>query len=264
MYINILIIVLVIVSIIFLTTTYAFKKKEGLKSKNKDYLEGIDVIYWINLDRSTDRRKSMEKMFEDPIFKGKKIVRISAVDGKASNIDTVLNDNFEGMLPDKFSKVEYACLLSHLKTIKQFSESTGETALIMEDDMTLEYKPYWKKSVNQIIKNAPSDWELIQLCININSPLKKLYTLNTNGIISCNGAYIVNKRGSLKLNDEIFKLHDTVHVADVYIFNKLTTYAYKYPMFTYGFNQSSTIHQEHLEQHDTNKKIIDNFIKGRA
>ena len=63
MYINILIIVLVIVSIIFLTTTYALKNKEGLKSKNKDHLEGINVIYWINLDRSTDRRKNMEKMF---------------------------------------------------------------------------------------------------------------------------------------------------------------------------------------------------------
>ena len=65
MYIKILIIVLVIVSIIFLTTTHAYKKKEGLKTKkNKDYLDGIDVIYWINLERSQDRRKNMEKMFE--------------------------------------------------------------------------------------------------------------------------------------------------------------------------------------------------------
>jgi hypothetical protein len=46
----------------------------------KDYLEGIDVIYWINLDRSPDRRKRMKKMFKDPAFKGKKIIRISAVD----------------------------------------------------------------------------------------------------------------------------------------------------------------------------------------
>ena len=31
----------------------------------KDYLEGIDVIYWINLDRSLDRRKRMKKMFKE-------------------------------------------------------------------------------------------------------------------------------------------------------------------------------------------------------
>jgi len=110
----------------------------------KDYLEGIDVIYWINLDRSKDRRKRMEKMFKNPVFKGKKIIRISAVDGKAPDIDQVLNANFEGMQLEKYTKIEYACLLSHLNTIKQFSESSDEVALIMEDDTTLEYKKYWK------------------------------------------------------------------------------------------------------------------------
>jgi GR25 family glycosyltransferase involved in LPS biosynthesis len=263
MYYSLIIIVLICVSIYFL---FFYKKPQPKKEpfKTTDYLDGIDVIYWINLDRSVDRRQRMEKMFEDPVFAQKKIIRISAVDGKAHDIDQILNTNFEGMQPDKFTKVEYACLLSHLNAIKQFSESNNKTALIMEDDMTLEYKPYWKKSVQQIIDNAPNDWELIQLCININSPLKQIYTKNSNGHVSCNGAYVINKNGSLKLNENKYKLGDTLHVADVYIFNKISTYAYKYPMFTYKFNQTSTIHQEHLEQHDRNKKIIDNFIKGKT
>ena len=263
MYYSLIIIVLICVSMYFL---FFYKKTRAKREafKPNDYLNGIDVIYWINLDRSVDRRQLMEKMFEDPIFAEKKIIRISAVDGKAHNIDQILNSNFEGMKPDNFTKVEYACLLSHLKTIKHFSESNDKTALIMEDDMTLEYKPYWKKSVQQIIDNAPDDWELIKLCININSPLKKIYTPNRNGHVSCNGAYVINKKGSLKLDENKYKLEDTLHVADVYIFNKMNTYAYKYPMFTYKFNQSSTIHQEHLEQHDRNKKIIDNFIKGQT
>jgi len=263
MYYSLIIIVLICVSIYFL---FFYKKTQPKKEpfKTTDYLDGIDVIYWINLDRSVDRRQRMEKMFEDPVFAQKKIIRISAVDGKAHDIDQVLNANFEGMQPEKFTKVEYACLLSHLNAIKQFSESNNKTALIMEDDMTLEYKPYWKKSVQQIIDNAPNDWELIQLCININSPLKQIYTKNSNGHVSCNGAYVINKNGSLKLNENKYKLGDTLHVADVYIFNKISTYAYKYPMFTYKFNQTSTIHQEHLEQHDRNKKIIDNFIKGKT
>ena len=263
MYYLLIIIVLICVSIYFL---FFYKKTQPKKEpfKTTDYLDGIDVIYWINLDRSVDRRQRMEKMFEDPVFAQKKIIRISAVDGKAHDIDQVLNANFEGMQPEKFTKVEYACLLSHLNAIKQFSESNNKTALIMEDDMTLEYKPYWKKSVQQIIDNAPNDWELIQLCININSPLKQIYTKNSNGHVSCNGAYVINKNGSLKLNENKYKLGDTLHVADVYIFNKISTYAYKYPMFTYKFNQTSTIHQEHLEQHDRNKKIIDNFIKGKT
>ena len=39
-------------------------KKEGFKPT--DYLDGIDVIYWINLDRSTDRRQRMQQLFEAP------------------------------------------------------------------------------------------------------------------------------------------------------------------------------------------------------
>ena len=76
----------------------------------------------------------------------------------------MLNANFEGMQPDKFTKVEYACTLSHINTIREFSKSNYGVALVMEDDMTLEFKPYWKKSVKQIMDNAPSDWEIIQLC----------------------------------------------------------------------------------------------------
>lgn len=256
-----LIIVLVIISIFFLF--YTRTKKDGFTNKTKkDYLDGIDVIYWINLDRSLDRRQRMEQMFKDPIFKGKKIVRISAVDGKATNIDQVLNTNFEGM-DSKFSNVDYACLLSHLNAIKQFSQSNYECALIMEDDMTLEYKPYWKRSVKEIIDAAPNDWDLIQLCININSPLKKIYTKNT-GSIYCSGAYVINKNCSTKISVDKYNLDISNHTADGYIFTKTNTYAYKYPMFTYKLNEISTIHPDHLEHHDKNKKIIDNFIKRKV
>ena len=262
MYYSFIIIGLLCMSIFFL---FFYKKpktkKEGFKPT--DYLDGIDVIYWINLDRSVDRRQRMEKMFEDPVFAEKKIIRISAVDGKAHDIDQVLNTNFQGMTPDKFSKVEYACLLSHLNAIKQFSKSSYENALIMEDDVTLEYKPYWKTSVNQIMENAPNDWEIIQLCINIDSPLKQKYTRNA-GYISCTGAYIINKKCSTKISVNKYKLDNVLHVSDGYLFMKTTTYAYKYPMFTYKLNEISTIHPEHLQQHDRNKKIIDNFIKGKT
>jgi GR25 family glycosyltransferase involved in LPS biosynthesis len=253
-----LIIVLVIISIFFLF--YTRTKKDGFTNKTKkDYLDGIDVIYWINLDRSHDRRQRMEQMFKDPIFKGKKIVRISAVDGKASNIDKILQTNFEGMHPDKFTKVEYACLLSHLNTIKQFSESNDETALIMEDDMTLEFKPYWKKSVQQIMDNAPNDWETIQLCYLISNMVpKKIYTKNTGNLFST-GAYIINQNGAKKILNYTTKhvLNQNIkHPADDYLINSTVTYTYKYPMFIYGYNETSTIHQDHISGHNGSKNII--------
>lgn len=257
----ILITVLVIISVFFLFYTYK-KNNEGFKQK-KRYLDGVDVIYWINLDRSIDRRQRMEQMFQDPVFKGKKIVRISAVDGKATNIDQVLNANFEGMQPDKFTKVEYACTLSHLNAIKQFSESNNEVALIMEDDMTLEYKPYWKRTTKQIMDNAPYDWETIQLCyIILNNVPRKIYTRNTGNLFST-GAYIINKKGAKQLIHKNKKniLKNTIgHSADIYLYLNTNTYVYKYPMFIYGTDETSTIHQEHIKHHNESKKrIIDLF-----
>jgi len=50
---------------------------------NKDgYLDGIDVIYYINLDRSVDRRNHMERIFENSVFDDIKVVRFPAYDGK--------------------------------------------------------------------------------------------------------------------------------------------------------------------------------------
>ena len=255
---TLIITVLVIISVFFLICTRT--KKDGFKTKTKkDYLDGVDVIYWINLDRSLDRRQRMEQMFKDPAFKGKKIVRISAVDGKASDIDQVLNANFEGMQSDKFTKVEYACLLSHLNTIKQFSESNDEVALVMEDDMTLEFKPYWKKSVKQIMDNAPSDWETIQLCYIISNLLPhKIYTKNTGNLFST-GAYIINQGGAKRILNYSRKhiLNQNIkHPADDYLINSTITYTYKYPLFTYGDNETSTIHQDHVNDHDNSKNTI--------
>jgi GR25 family glycosyltransferase involved in LPS biosynthesis len=245
---------ILVVAIVLIIGLFYFKKNIEM-FETKDYLEGIDVIYWINLDRSKDRRKRMEKMFKNPVFKGKKIIRISAVDGKAANIDQFLNANFVGMQPEKFTKVEYACLLSHLNTIKQFSESNDQVALIMEDDMTLEYKKYWKKSTKEIMNEAPNNWEILQLCYIINSgmPFKK-YTKYKNGNFASAGAYILNKNKII--NNLKLLTYNISHEADHYLFNRFNTYAYKYPMFIYGTNENSTIHQDHINGHNISKEKI--------
>jgi len=40
---------------------------------------------------------------------------------------------------------EYAILYSHLNAIRTFSTTNFKNALIFEDDLSLEYKKYWKK-----------------------------------------------------------------------------------------------------------------------
>jgi GR25 family glycosyltransferase involved in LPS biosynthesis len=241
----------VVVIAIIIGLVFFNKNKEGLEEK--DYLEGIDVIYWINLDRSPDRRKRMKKMFKDPIFEGKKIVRITAVDGKAQDIDQVLNANFEGMQPEKYDKTIYACTLSHINAIRNFKKSDNKVALIMEDDSTLEFKKYWKKTTKQIMDEAPSDWDIIQLTYTIIDKIpKKIYTKNNRKYYGA-GAYIINKN-NINISNPIKLTSDPA--ADVYLYNIFNTYTYKYPMFIYKYDTQSTLHQDHITYHNESKKKI--------
>ena len=222
------------------------------------YLDKIDIIYWINLDRSEKRRKNMEESLKQIKIKNQ---RIKAVDGKFDSDENIygkfiITDNF-----NKSSKIEYACLLSHLNAIKTFSESPHDIALILEDDLSLEYTKYWDKKISEIIDEAPSDWEIIMLNYASEEKLETDYTLNFYGRISCCGSYLINKKGAQRLINNIYTngkfilLPKSVHTSDNYIYTELRTYAYKYPYFTYPTNNDSTIHEWHIDYHVYTKEI---------
>jgi hypothetical protein len=50
------------------------------------YLDGVDAIYYINLDRSIDRRNDMENLFRDSVFRGIPTIRFAAYDGKREDM----------------------------------------------------------------------------------------------------------------------------------------------------------------------------------
>ena len=250
---------------LILISILSFYKLYGYDSWNIyqsiDFLDGIDSIYWINLERSKDRKKTMETMFQDSIFYGKPIQRVEAVDGK---LDTVY-DKLE-MKTKRNTKLEYACLLSHLNAVKTFSESSYGTALIFEDDVTLEFKNYWHRSLREIIDNAPADWEIIQLCYITSGTLQADYTLNNYqrnryGGIASMAAYIINNKAAKKFMDETYcpltekyRLRDYhTHEADHYLYKCLRTYTYKYPYFIYPTDNTSTLHPEDLNSHIRSK-----------
>jgi len=225
-------------------------------------LNGIDIIYWINLDRSPERKTKMNEMFQDDAFQGIMNKRISAIDGKNP-------DNIEKLLitqNKKETNFEYGCLLSHLESIRQFNDSYYNIALIMEDDATLEFKKYWKTSVKYIIKNAPPDWEIINLCyiIDTNHPYYNWNKENNYSDIPTWStlSYLINKKGSKKIIDSTYKNNkyalesNYIHTADDYIYNYLITYIYKYPMFIYKTENESLIHDSHLELHKISKEHI--------
>lgn len=232
----------------------------NFSSNNINYMEGIDIIYWINMEKSKDRKISMENMFTDDCFKNKKIERINAVNGNEVNVFDYLN-----ITQKQKSNSEYGCLLSHLKTIHTFSDSPYNYALIMEDDITLDYKKYWKKSLKTIVSNAPTDWEIIQLCYITTTGIipKKEYELNNNRFVSA-AAYIIKKSAAKKIINTLYNRvtrkynieENRNHHADVYIFSKLKTYVYKYPYFIYKKNNYSTLHPRDVAEHDFSREVI--------
>ena len=280
-----------IVGISLYYSTYACRPTEGMsillnhditneeiygESVNKDgYLDGIDVIYYINLDRSTVRRNDMDALFQDSVFRGIPTVRVAAYDGKREDMSTYFTIEKGGNAANTnnthVSNIEYACLMSHLETIRTFSESPYDVALILEDDVTLDYKKFWKKTVREIIDGAPPDWDIIQLCFILDGDFPtKEYTLNhannPNNYYST-AAYIINKSSAMNMNhiyrNHTYHLnHRYGHEADRWIFHFFTTYTYKIPYFTYKSVNFSTIHPEHEEIHQTSKKKVTAFLSS--
>ena len=220
-------------------------------SYKDDYLNGIDIIYWINLDRSVNRRNDIIEMFQDKAFYNIPNKRIPAIDGKTEYLDSILNYYFYNFKYEIDNK-EYGCILSHLIAILEFNNSNYETALIIEDDMTIKYKEYWKEPIKNCIKNAPDDWEILQLTyLTYNNYIPSdIYTRSSGG--SGTGAYLISKKGANKLinllyNNNKFNLNDKGYVvADYLLYNHLISYKYKYPYFIPA-NKDSEIHPDHID-----------------
>jgi len=235
----------------------------NITDKINKYIDCVDIIYWINLDRSVDRRKNMEKNLKHFASKNK---RIKATDGTSNEN---IYSNFINHGKFNRTKIEYAVLHSHLKTIEEFANSPYQIALIFEDDLSLEYVPLWDKKLSEIIDKAPKDWDIIMLNYVTTIKLNNLYTLNTNGKISSCLSYIINKNGAKKLINQIKQdnkyilYNDKIHTADDYIYSLLRTYAYKYPYFIFPNNNDSTIHPHQLSYHNYSKMIAEKNWKER-
>jgi GR25 family glycosyltransferase involved in LPS biosynthesis len=260
---------LMFVAIVYYKSTDAY-----LSAIKANYLDGVDAIYWINLDRSTERRQRMESMFADPVFSQIPIERIRATDGKDAESSFMRRLQF---VQKRNTRLEYACLISHLDAIRRFAESPYETAIIMEDDATLELRPYWKKSVREIMASAPADWDILQLCYNTSANLTQDFTLNTNygeprqyGNCACLAAYLVRKSAAKRLIDEVYDKKGDVytlkdyhtHEADHYLFKCMKTYIYRYMMFVYPTENDSTLHPEDLPSHVQSKNRVLQMYKA--
>ncbi len=131
-------------------------------------------LYYINLDRSPERRAAIEKQAEEH---GIHIERIAAIDGRT--LDSATLTRYDSKRRKKeyihdLSINEHACILSHLKAMETFITSDSEFLVILEDDAVLH--PDFKNGIAWLTQQV-SGWKVIKLY----TAAGKLYPLNCPG-----------------------------------------------------------------------------------
>lgn len=244
--------------------------------------------YWINMERSLDRRKFMESQF----FKyGIENYRISAETPetiKAHDYTIIRNaDSMDCTTPE-----EIACILSHLKAIQQgyddgcVGDGGGETDsdsyfCVLEDDITL-LNIDFGKIVNYINKkkegvgDVADDVEVLQLYTSSHPVVIQLYNEcflkngdGSNVIVkraeSYPGAvyYLVSRKAARKILDAYVVSKNKYDLsysswtaADNIIYAPVSSYVITYPVAITDIAFGSTLHPEHLPNHENCNNII--------
>ena len=209
-------------------------------------LAAFAPVYYINLDRSLQRREELEKALR---YYGVEAQRIAAVDAHKDPYSYLIGD-----LPENMSAPELGCTLSHLIAIRRYLESnTQDYAIIIEDDLDFSTCTNWPFSFEQLLSKAPYNWDVLQLAI-INA---QEFIVNLHRRTSADGStgcYVINRHYAEKLvrlhwHGEKVKIDQMRYfrpVADELIYNAGITYSI--PLFNCKLALGSTIHDaEHLE-----------------
>ena len=228
-------------------------KKDFSKYILQNKINKIDHIVWINLERSLDRKLYMENILNNINIQN---TRINAIDGNTFNIDNLINVNFNREL----TNYEIATTLSHIKAIHYLKNLNGNYFMICEDDIAFNNLVYFKKSLEDIINESPK-FDILMLYKTYLYELdetyeswKKYYDKGLDYTIFGAVCYIISRDGINKLCDKIeyiddnkiiFKNNTDFEVSDIYLYNNLETYVYKYN-FIDIFDTESTIHNEHI------------------
>ena len=192
-----LLIVLIIVICYIITLIIYFyhltRKQENFERYDcKNWNDIVSGCYYINLDKSLDRKEYMENILKKA---GIDCKRFSAIDGsKYLNMCEKLNIT-QGAL---------GCKLSHLELLKNVKKN-GWT-IIFEDDIELNESS--KEDILKILNSLPNSAELVlfgtsprAIVLNIGTFQFKRYNnflLQTNNNLTCCHAYAIKYEGAQK------------------------------------------------------------------
>lgn len=238
-------------------------------------LEGISAVYYINMERSKDREANMQLLIQDPVFQGIPVHRVEAVDGTRPDTNVMDYVDFHkcGQNPRMMSS-EYGCTVSHFRAIHQFAMTEEPIALVVEDDLSIEFLPFFKRTLGELAANAPADWEVIQLSYILFDTMPELpyepWEMKKN--FCGTAAYMITNEAAKRLIGYLCKNSSPAmpkycfgpeipyyHHTDRFLYSFLRTYSFHYPPFTYRDNNDSCIHPDHVDFHAESKEKTKNL-----
>ena len=231
-------------------------------------LDNFPTVLWINLDRSLDRKAHMEKLLEENSITHHRISAVNGADQLELDSVCIRDGTF------KNSTFEFALTCSYLKAMRYFVDHLpNEKRIIMfEDDTTFEFSEFISYDWSEFESNLPSDYETIQLCINVglgkqpDLHLKRKYPQNPNGSLTyrdevhwSSGATLITKTCAEKLLAKYYRENGKFDLTrpniTSYIVSDAIIYqnkCYRIPLFTY-LDIESIIQNKPAKTHITSK-----------
>lgn len=236
------------------------------------------TYFWINIDKTSDRREFMEKQFKEMSIDNK---RISAI--TPEKLSTFLEDKppfFCGYSECRDNKckdchIEYAVLCSHFEAIKAGYNSGTEYFIVCEDDVIFPFELDFSK----IIERLPPSFDIIQF-MNIsaghtsyfyeNFYKKKVDFITYTPITPSAAFYLITRKGAEQLlktyinkktNKYDFKNCEYMRLADVLIFQSVFTFVSTFPFAIPNIQFKSQIHEHHFKAHKEATEMIISKIK---
>jgi GR25 family glycosyltransferase involved in LPS biosynthesis len=259
-------------------------KKKKNKNKNNNHNKLHYPVYYINLNRSTDRREYIEKQMQNNSIS---YTRIEAVDklnitnNKIGKVDEFNYNNKCIYINEKNCPGQLGCIFSHFKTYITALKTNPdlEAIVVFEDDISLDYMKTWETSIKEIVQKAPDGWNTIQLhnlnpdlIVQLNDSNLNLYEKPYNVFepevyqFYGTGAYCISKKGMETLLkkyyiDNTIILEGNYNVADGLLYSLPQSYIYTKPLFytndeVFGSNIYDTTNEQGYKSTKLIKEIL--------
>jgi len=179
------------------------------------------AMYYINLDRSSNRKRSMEIMSAK---KGINPERFPGIDGKLLDLDdpkyekALKKIKWWFLVDNKKNVGHFGCYLSHMGIFEKFLKTNKEYCFILEDDAEILVTDI-KQEIIKNMNNLPREWDILLLGYEVNggpNGYKEVREGNKdtklkNGLLNLNyftglQGYIINRKSAKKLIENLQEL----------------------------------------------------------